>query len=346
MFLISLFDYIYNKYQDIKYLFWDCQFGRQERLINCCFWRRADEKLTPETAYDQYENHFKYGMHKDWCLYFPFGRKSCNYCNGTDFHQFYSDDEFEKLDNIREGVKDLGVALHHECHDSLELTELRLLGAKDKEYIFCWDDITKKENLEEKSRLINFLRNRIYLELDENVEIIKNEDCKKIKIGSYELIIENGTIVKLQNSEKTFFKFTALEVENKINVYIKAENDDVELFRRHYHELSCLKNSLLDEINILEKEKATQLSLGIFWLSIVLTIIITIWTSKDLSASIQFGLIFSYFFGFILILFYLSNAIKLNEAKDAMYICLGVDVDRRKQFGKEFRYIDVGDRPS
>lgn len=156
-------------------------------------------------------------------------------------------------------------------------------------------------------------------------------------------------ILKFKKGKKPIFKFSACKVNEKINVYIRLENDDVELFRRHYHELSCLKNSLLDEISILEKEKATQFSLGIFWLSIVLTIIITIWQIENLSMIDPYpksGIIFSFFFGIILFVFYLSNSIRLNEAKDAMYICLGVDVDRRKQFGKEFRYIDVGDRPS
>lgn len=276
--------------------------------------------------------------------------------------------------NIREGVKNLGVALHHECHDSLELTQFRLMGAKKKDYIFNWDKITKSEFENEGKRLINFLRNIVNLDLKDDVKIEKNVDCREIRIGSYEIIMVNGNKAilrdrelynrepskgelcnkelskgELYNKENIIFEFTIQKINDTHNVYYKKERDDVELFRRHYHELNCLKNAFLNEISIKEKEKATHQSLQIFCMSIIITLI-TAGIAGGFEGNevfiIKYGLLFSVLFSILLFIISLPNYISLNEAKDGMYICTGVDIDRRKKHGKEYRYRDIGERHS
>ena len=138
-----MIDHLYVAYKNIRYVHFEGRFGlRQDRLPTCCFWKYADERIGLEKSYNVYLGHHSEGKHRDWCLFFPFWEKSCESCLGEIPHKFYSENEFHKFKNIREGVKDLGVALHHECHDSLELTQYRLLGAKKIKYVFITANIT------------------------------------------------------------------------------------------------------------------------------------------------------------------------------------------------------------
>lgn len=147
--------------------------------------------------------------------------------------------------------------------------------------------------------------------------------------------------------ERIFEKLEKAKKEKNVNVekellekgkYILHK----EQFMQHYFEVISLKNTISDEIKLEEKQSSTLTG----WMGFFVSLIITLWLSS-LTVNIQDSLftigsitigfnIFSILFAFTIFLlltimiWYIWVSIKLNEAKDVMYICLGVDVDNPK----------------
>lgn len=121
-----------------------------------------------------------------------------------------------------------------------------------------------------------------------------------------------------------------------------------EIFRRHYHEVGCLKAVLISEINLKEQEKSTQMNIGVFFASIFFSVLIAKSMrhfqfsagiaqlfNDGLSSIIYFVLGISIFMFLFVLYRYFQCCTNLNIAKDTLYICLGGDVNRRKEIGKK-----------
>lgn len=237
--------------KDIEYIVNCCRTNREDRLPTCYFWKKIVDALgkiekDPEKIYKDFEKKICEvcaGNHIYWCLYCPPDDKY--------WGLFYSEDDKKKWYNIRKGVKNLGNALHDECHGSLELTQQRLLGA--------------------------------------GLKIGKFKDEYK---GKYE--------------------------------------KNIERFRRHYHEFGCLKAAFISEINLRENKKSTHSNIVVFSISSLLAVI----TAEKFSLiSNVFDILASIFLFTLIVagILYLIECVSLNEAKDAFYICVGVDIDKRKK---------------
>jgi hypothetical protein len=113
-----------------------------------------------------------------------------------------------------------------------------------------------------------------------------------------------------------------------------------EQFMQHYFQLISLRDTISEEIKL--QEKLTSTLFG--WMGFFGSMLITLWLSsmsKDvysilvrsfpimgLEVNLMMILFIVLYFLFISsIIWYIWESIKLNEAKDVMYICLGVDVD-------------------
>lgn len=92
-----------------------------------------------------------------------------------------------------------------------------------------------------------------------------------------------------------------------------------EQFIAHYFEITSLRDIISEEIKLYEKQTSTLLA----WMGVFGSVLISLQIS--LVSSIILPII-----GLLLlasIIWYIWASIKLNEAKDVMYICLGVDID-------------------
>lgn len=115
-----------------------------------------------------------------------------------------------------------------------------------------------------------------------------------------------------------------------------------EQFMQHYFEILSLRSTISEEIKLQEKKLSSMTQ----WLGVFGPLLFSLFISYK-SPEIQQGVLNSdiaifnitlYTFLFIMIFLLLSGAIigyilvsiKLNEAKDVMYICLGVDIDNPK----------------
>lgn len=104
-----------------------------------------------------------------------------------------------------------------------------------------------------------------------------------------------------------------------------------EQFLRHYFEIISLRNILSEEIKLQEKQISTlKMWMGVF-ISIILAEISIFVSIEDIDTIVTLSLL-----GIPVILligaiwWYIWSSVKLNEAKDVMYICLGVDIDNPK----------------
>ena len=316
---------------------------RKDRLVTCCYWNNIEMQKI-EDYKNKYENFiklFENKTHKDWCLYYGFNEKN--------WKQIYSDEPFEKHKNIRENVKDLGIALHYECHYPLELIQNRLIGAKDS--IFDWNKMNDEgENLEEQIKLINFL-NKIGLNINNfKINVISPIEitlCTKNTHNNgdmeYNLIKENNKIKIKDSSDREIYEFLVKQGNGQLNVYNQKKIHE-ELFRRLYHEIRCFKNSLLSEIYSKENQMTSSRNFLLFYVSLLIMVGIAF----DQGVLKNFGnyhyLILLFLVLLILAYFYFAirNWIKLNEAKDALYICKGIDIDERIDRGNSIRYEESG----
>jgi hypothetical protein len=143
--------------------------------------------------------------------------------------------------------------------------------------------------------------------------------------------------MKAAECEKDPGKKSKLEKEGKFILH-------KEQFMQHYFEIISLRNTLSEEIKLQEK----QISTLIGWLGVFGSLFVSLFISylgDDIRNSISTVLFeigplpikLSYLlFGmlsFLLLSAFIWSimvSIKLNEAKDVMYICLGVDIDNPK----------------
>ncbi len=101
-----------------------------------------------------------------------------------------------------------------------------------------------------------------------------------------------------------------------------------EQFMQHYFEITNLRASLSEEIKKYEDLITSLNAWGGLFVSIMITIFISFWSQKIIGWEV-FLPIFT-LLGFLLtinIIWHIWASIKLNEAKDVVYICLGVDID-------------------
>lgn len=252
----QIYEFLWKKFksfvENLSYIFIECRRNREERLPICCYWNaknplglenaKSVKYIEPKEIYEYYNENFgRKNEHKNWCLY----------CNRIKYYQrYYYPFDYTKIKNIRPGVKSLGDALHSECHDSLELIQKRLIGAK----------------------------------------------------------------VKLKN--------------------MNEEEKNVEKFRRHYHEFGYLKAAFVSIINLKKSKKSTHLDILIFSFSSLIVIDIA---RRDLNGTFY---ILEFMFAVPILVFlilYFRESVRLNEVKDAFYICVGVDVDGKKKSGSDKR---------
>jgi hypothetical protein len=230
--------------KNLEYIVECCSKNREERLPICCYWNAKNplglknakgiKDIEPKEIYEYYNKKFgKKNEHKNWCLY----------CNELIKEKYYPGDSI-KIKNIRPDVKELGNALHSECHDSLELIQKRLIGAKVK--------------------------------------------------------------LKTMNEEEI----------------------NVEKFRRHYHEFGSLKAAFVSIMNLKKSKQSTHSDILIFSVSSLIVIDIA---RRDLNGTFY---ILEFMFAVPILVFlikYFRESVRLNEVKDALYICVGVDVDHEKK---------------
>ena len=98
--------------------------------------------------------------------------------------------------------------------------------------------------------------------------------------------------------------------------------------------MGCLKAVLISEINLKEQEKSTQMNIGVFFASIFVSAGIAWLFKNSLSQTICFVFGISIFMFLFILCRYLQCCTDLHVAKDTLYICLGVDVNRREDIGK------------
>ena len=127
----------------------------------------------------------------------------------------------------------------------------------------------------------------------------------------------------------------------------RVEEKIEEILRRQYHEVACLKTTLISEINLKEEKLSTQINIGAFFASILISVGIAKWISQTgfinftprfiesiASPYIWFVITISILMLLFTLFRYFQCSIDLNEVKDNLYICFGVDVDRKKEEGK------------
>lgn len=120
--------------------------------------------------------------------------------------------------------------------------------------------------------------------------------------------------------------------------YLEKESDEEkkgriilrkELFLKHYFEVTNLRDILSEEIQAQKKLTSTLKA----WIGVFVSIIITgisMLYSKDIPQLVSLTIIsaFTILFG-ITIIWHIWASIQLNEAKDVMFLCLGVDMDKK-----------------
>jgi len=325
--------------------------NRKDRLVTCCYWNDIEMQKIEDfkEKYDKFIKQFENKTHKDWCLYYGFNEKN--------WKNIYSEEPFEKHKNIRENVKNLGIALHYECHNPLEFIQNRLIGAKDS--IFDWNKLNNEENnnekySEEQIKLKNFL-NKIGLNINNfKIKVISPNKitlCTKKNTNNnwdieYNLIRENNKIKIKDPSDREIYEFLVKQGSGQLNVYDLKKIHE-ELFRRLYHELRCFKNSLLNEIYLKENQMTASRNFLFFYFSLLIMTGIAFYQEELFLKNfgnynyliillILVSLSLAYFY------FTIRNWIKLNEAKDVLYICKGIDIDERIDRGKSIRYEESG----
>lgn len=325
---MAIFDHTpLERYQnDLKY-FWDCcvvKKKREERYkeifkevepckhLHCQYWFTSEEMrrkykdhrkkytiLPAELryAYDIYlrfEKDFGFREHEEWCMY--------------DIHE----------DKLRDGVKKLGTTLHVLCHNPIDLIYNRAVGLR----IFQ----KRKHKKEEKK------------DLKEQTE---EDFLKNIK--------EEFTDVKKECDAKKQCEVEELEKElQNVMEQLEKENQDTQegrhilreqQFLSDYFEILSLKNILSEEIKLREGQTGTLKG----WMAVFVSLLVAdfgIVISKDdfifppkefpppLTDSLIYIISIIVFIALVVtVIWHMWVSIKLNEAKDVMYLCLGVDYD-------------------
>lgn len=310
---------------DIKYIMNCWTSNRKERLVSCCYWQNEEGRTSPDMAYEEYKENFEGGRHEDWCVFYQPQDK---------VKKYYPKVKEEKWKNLRDGTKYLGVALHNECHVPLELTQNRIMGSRMREQslVFCWNNVKEYEN-----SILNFLQFDKGIDLC-NAEIINNNFGEIIVLNKDQKISftlnEKRSMAFLNVNDHKIHDFMAIEEGDHLNIY-DIEEMYGEKFTKHYHELGCLKSTLFSEINLQEKEKSTRRNLSIFYFNALIALGLAKLANLGSPKIDLLYLAIPIFILFVLtLLYYIWNCMNLNEAKDVLFVCTGVDLDTRKEDGK------------
>lgn len=164
--------------------------------------------------------------------------------------------------------------------------------------------------------------------------------------GPFELIYFRTLGLNISN-EKIFEKLK--DAEDKKDEILKKELYDKgkyfvhkEQYKQHYFEILSLKDTISGEISLQQKTTSSLIGWMAFFGSLLISLSLSS-LSSDVQKSILgqafskvasinikllsifiISLLFLFLSSFI---WYICASIKLNEAKDVMYICLGFDVD-------------------
>lgn len=307
--------------EDIKYII-ICQYNtRANRLIPCCYWNSEEiEKRQPMDLYEEYSRSFEEKILFCW-----------DDIPGSGSQKFI---DFLKNNYKVSGVrpKDIQkiydnttiVILSKPISFSLEKTKpiltidrkrynnftVKIEGGKQRvhekrhEY-WCWYEDPKREYYEKYSSDFENKKENVRPGVKIFGDLIHYECHNSLELIQKRLVGTLHEIGKCRSHKE--------ELEEK--------------FRRHYHEFGCLKASFLSEISLRKLETSTQ------WNFMTLSLTLILWV---IGTSIKNNaIIFPYELILLLIPLYflysyLRKLVNLDEAKDSLYICLGMDLDARK----------------
>lgn len=311
--------------ENIKYIITCCRNARDKRLIPCCYWYSEEvEKRQPEDLYKEYTKCFEEKFLFSW--------EDIPGSDAQKFIDFLTTNY--KVSGVRpEDIKKTQgdaavVVLNKPIWFSLEKTKPILTIDQKRYNNFTVKKENGKQKIHEKRHKYWCWYGREYPKKEYYEEYGNDFENKKRNVRPGVKILGDRIHYECHNSLELIQK-RLVGALREIGKCSSPEEEREEKFRRHYNEFGCLKSSFLSEISLRKQETSTQ------WNFVTLHIPLTLWiigldiTNKINTQTLILSIVIILASALYFFISYLWKFVSLNEAKDALYICLDMDLDAR-----------------